>query len=79
MPTPKQVRFHFAKIARLRWRLQWALNEAHEAKVIVYEDYTDQSPCSTLSETWERIKATTEKQLAQAMRDEIKKADAGYV
>lgn len=72
MPTPKQVRHHFGKIARLRAKLQEALNDAHHAEVIVYDDYTTQSPCKTLYETWARIKATTEKQLSQAMREEIR-------
>lgn len=73
MPTPKQVRYHFGRIARLRHRLQCALNAAHDAGVIEYEPskYDEESPCSTLYETWNRIKRTTEKKLAQAMRDEI--------
>lgn len=77
MPTPKQVRYHFTKIARLRHKLQNALNDAHNADVIQYEgkNYEEQSPCRTLYETWDRIKGTTEKQLAQAFRDECKGGD----
>lgn len=71
MPTPKQVRFHYGRIAKLRMKLQIALNDAHNTNVISYTDYDTQSPCKTLFETWERIKETTEKQLAQAMREEI--------
>lgn len=71
MPTPKQVRFHYGRIAKLRVKLQYALNDAHEAGVIVYAAYSEESPCKTLFETWARIKATTEKQLAEAMREEI--------
>lgn len=78
MPTPKQVRFHYGRIARLRAKLQEALNEAHHAEVIMYDSklYHEQSPCSTLYITWDRIKATTEKQLAQAMREEIRHGDS---
>lgn len=72
MPTPKQVRFHYGRIAKLRAKLQEALNDAHDAEVIVYASYSDESPCKTLYETWERIKKTTEKQLANAMREEIR-------
>lgn len=71
-PTPKQVRFHYGKVAKLRAQLQAALNDAHQANVIVYTSYKDESPCFTLYETWDRIKATTEKTLAQAMRNEIR-------
>lgn len=72
MPTPKQVRFHFGRIERAHNRLQDALNEAHNANVLVYTDYETQSPCKTNSETWKRILDTTEKQLASAMRQEIR-------
>lgn len=72
MPTPKQVRYHYGRIAKLRAKLQEALNEAHNAQVLMYDDYETESPCKTLYETWDRIKATTEAQLAQAMREEIK-------
>ncbi len=50
-----------------------ALNEAHDADVIQYGDgkYAEESPCYSLFECWNRIKLTTEKQLAKAMRDEI--------
>lgn len=70
-PTPKQVRSHFRRLSRLRYQLQRALDRAHEAEVIEYQDYKTQSPCQSLYETWERIKQTTEKSLAQALRDEI--------
>lgn len=73
-PTPKQVRFHYNKIATLRSRLAHALNDAHDAGVLQYEKYTEESPCCTLVDTWERIKKTNEKQLAQAMREEIRKS-----
>lgn len=71
MPTPKQVRFHYGKIATLRAKLQEALNDAHRAEVIVYDNYDVESPCKTLYETWDRMKTTTEKTLAEAMRTEI--------
>lgn len=73
MPTPKQVRYHYGRVARLRAKLQDALTEAHGAKVIVYPDneQSEKSPCWALHDCWTRFKASTEKQLAQAMRDEI--------
>lgn len=73
MPTPKQVRYHYGKISRLRWRLQCALNDAHNADVIKYDgkNYEQESPCKSLYECLDRIKATTAAQLAQAMREEI--------
>jgi len=51
--------------------LQQALNEAHDAGVIKYEDYSKESPCFALSLCRERITITTEKALAQSVRDEI--------
>lgn len=70
-PTPKQVRYHYGKLRNLRFKFIVALNEAHQANVIQYDDYQSQSPCKTFGETWQRVLATTEKQLAQAMREEI--------
>lgn len=72
MPTPKQVRYYFGRIERAHDRLQEALNQAHNADVLVYKDYGAESPCFTNNQTWERILATTEKQLASAMRQEIR-------
>jgi hypothetical protein len=74
MPTPKQVRFHFGRIERAHDKLQDALNAAHRADVLEYTDFALQSPCKTHSDTWERILATTEKQLASAMRQEIRRS-----
>lgn len=71
MPTPKQVRYHYERIARLRWKLIYALNDAHNADVIVYTDQA-LSPCASHSETWRQVEMTTEKQLAEAMRTEIR-------
>lgn len=74
MPTPKQVRLHFKKVSNARNKLATALYEAHKAKVLVYDNalYSEQSPCATLfGELDARIKATTDPQLAKAMREEI--------
>lgn len=71
MPTPKQTRHHYEKITRAYRALSKALNDAHNAKVLVYEDYREESPCYTKYEMEDRILKTTEKALAQAMRDEI--------
>lgn len=73
MPTPKQVRYHYGQLYRWYWRLQTALNNAHDAGVIEYDKtkYKEEGPCATHWETWDRVKKTTEKQLAAAMREEI--------
>jgi hypothetical protein len=75
MPTPKQVRYHYKRMM-YRWRqLQNALNDAHNASVIKYPDgaYRDEAPCASHWVTRDKIDATTEKNLANAMRSEIKK------
>lgn len=71
MPTPKMVRYHYRRLRRAWYQLQKALDDAHNADVIKYEKYQEQSPCQTNWETKTRINATTEKQLAEAFRDEI--------
>lgn len=73
MPTPKTVRFHFARISKAHDRLSEYLIQAHNAGVIKYDQskYTTEGPCNTNGETWSRIIKTTEAQLAQAMREEI--------
>ena len=71
MPTPKQVRHHFGRLSRAYRAMQAALNAAHDAEVLVYKEYEEESPCFTNFQSWERILATTEKQLARAMREEI--------
>lgn len=73
MPTPKQVRFHYLKMWKLHRKLALAMNAAHHANVIQYKDFTAESPCSTHCATEDRIDSTTEKQLAQAMKEEILK------
>lgn len=78
MPTPKEVRFHFGRLKRRFRLLSEALDAAHRAEVLMYDSYPEQSPCKTNFETWERIKATTEKQLAAAMRGEIYKEMGEY-
>lgn len=74
MPTPKQVRYHYGKLNKLMDKLQEALVAAHTAEVIVYsqEFYKEQGPCFSFWEMNSRVDKTTEKQLAEAMRKEIK-------
>jgi hypothetical protein len=71
-PTPKQVRFHYKRLRYRWWLLQKALNDAHNANVIEYEDgkFNEQAPCRTSSELRDRINLTTEKARARAFRDE---------
>lgn len=71
MPTPKQVRYHYARVSALRWKLGQALNDAYNADVISYTDHETQSPCKMLGECWSRFKQTTNSALADAMREEI--------
>lgn len=71
MPTPKQVRYHYRRVQRAYEKLANALNDAHNCDVLVYENYPDESPCSTNYQTKQRMDKTMEKALAQAMRDEI--------
>lgn len=75
MPTPKQVRFHYGKCSKLLERLRYALYDAHNADVIVYDskDFQTIGPCSALNEVISRFNKTTEAQLAAAMREEIRK------
>lgn len=75
MPTPKQVRYHYNRVMKLNHKLARALIDAHNADVIQYEGYDMVSPCQANSECRERIKKTCEKQLAQAMHDEIRKGN----
>lgn len=77
MATPKQVRFHYARLRKLTSALSLALNEAHDANVIRYDKdkFQEDSPCKTHWQTQERIRLTTEKALAQAMREEIERAE----
>lgn len=72
MPASGTVKRHYKRLLSLRRRFQAALNEAHMADVIKYEDQGD-SPCDAFWECWERVEKTTGPQLQQAMRDEIRK------
>lgn len=76
MPTPKQVRFHFKRVENAWYRLLDAMTDAHNADVIVYDStkYVEEGPCKAHRETKERFLKTTEKVLAQAMREEIRKS-----
>ena len=73
MPTPKQVRYHFSKVDKLISKLENAMWQAQDAKVIVYKDAATQSPGNSLSECYSRFIDATKDQLAQAMREEIRK------
>ncbi|CAB4169805.1 hypothetical protein UFOVP903_22 [uncultured Caudovirales phage] len=72
MPTVKQVRYHYKKVDALYTKLARALNEAHAAEVLVYADYVNESPCKLLFESEDRFNKTTEKQLADALRYELR-------
>lgn len=71
-PSPSEVRHHYARVHNLHEKLQQALNDAHNANVIVYEgEFRDVAPCHSHWKTLERFETTTQKQLAAAMRTEI--------
>lgn len=72
MPTPKQVKEHYKKIRYHLYRLQVALNNAHEAEVIVYDDgrFVDEGPCYSLDQCKKRIELTTMVARAMAFRTE---------
>lgn len=70
MPTPKQVRQSYKRIRYHLYQLQKALNHAHEIGVLRYQDYTDQSPCWSLSNCKDRVWDTTKDALAEAARTE---------
>lgn len=69
--TPKQVRHHYARIFKLAGQYSQAMYDAKHAGVLVWEG-EDQSPTALLWETRQRFDKAAEKQLAQAMREEIK-------
>ena len=75
MATPKQTRRVLRKIYYHMDKLQDALNEAHNMKVIDYPDednsYTKYAPCAAASECRDRISKTTLKSRADAFRSEI--------
>lgn len=76
MPTPKQVRFHFARVDSLIDKLNEAIWDAKRAGVIVYDDKKshEESLGQPLYEIEIEIgfKKTTEAVLAKAMRQEIR-------
>lgn len=72
-PTPKQVRAAYAKVLDLRRKLQDAVQDAYKRDIIVYEHNEEHVVCNTLWQFWEHFEAKTEKQLAAAMKDEIRK------
>lgn len=73
MPTPKQVREHYKRLRYHMWQLQKALNDAHNADVIVYDatKFAAEAPCACMHELRLRIEKTTEATRAKAMKDEI--------
>lgn len=76
-PTPKQVRHHYAKIAKMRHKLLHALHDAYCAEVIQYSKKEDDSNyeghyvCNALEDMWQKFKRATDKQMVEAIRSEI--------
>lgn len=73
MPNPKKVREHYKKIRYHMWRLQNALNNAHEAEVINYDPgkFNEEAPCYTMAQLRDRVEKTTAITRAQAFKDEV--------
>lgn len=71
MASPIKTKKILRKIYYHRHQLQKALNEAHDNKVIVYENYAEESPCATLYKTADRIDETTKSARAEAFKREI--------
>lgn len=79
MPTPKQTRAHYKKCRRYFYLLLNALNDAHNAKVIDYEErYHDSklvsshpSVCTKIHEAKDNFETATKRQLANAMKEEL--------
>jgi hypothetical protein len=73
--TEQKVRKHLHRIWFHWARLQKALNDAHNAEIIVYGSYTDEGPCFSLYQLKDRLEATTKdaiaKTLHRSLRNEV--------
>lgn len=79
MPTPKQTRYHYKKCRKKFYELLNALNEAHTARVINYEQmkndkgyFVDTLPsvCDAVYQAKENFDIATKNQLAEAFKTE---------
>lgn len=70
--TEKTVKRHMSRIWFHLDRLQVALNDAHLADVIAYDDYKLEAPCAAMEDLRERIRCTTNTQVAKAVENEIR-------
>lgn len=72
-PTANQVRYHYKKIDKLISKLELAIWQAKDAGVLQYDQqsHAELSPMRPLYDVYTRFDNACEKQLAQAMRDEI--------
>lgn len=71
-PTPKCVRYHYARVMKLRRKLDSAYRAAYRANVLKYGKDEHHVVCNTLWESWLHFEEKTEKQLANAMKEEIR-------
>ena len=69
MPTPKQVRYHYKRVMKLRSKLEAAMYQAN--KHIFETPNYETSPFKSLYELETRIKEASIKARAEAMHDEI--------
>ena len=70
--SEKSVKRHMHRIWFHLDRLQRALNDAHNADVIMYDDYTTEAPCKAMDDLRERVRCTTNAQVAKAVELEIR-------
>lgn len=70
--TEKQMRKHLRRIYYHVDQLQRALTDAHNKELLMYKDFTEESPCHSLFKCEERIHLTTKDQIAKIIRREIR-------
>lgn len=76
--TELQMRKLLKKIWIYRDKLQHALNDAHNAGLIVYEKYPEQAPCWALYEMERRVVASTQEIIAEMVHQSVKKEVRGF-
>ncbi len=77
-PTPKQVRYHYKKIARLERTLRRSLYEAYRANVVVYKfdketeaEFKGHYVCNALEDMWQKFQRATNERLLEAYHSEV--------
>lgn len=71
--TEKSMKKHLRRIYFHLEKLQNALTDAHNKELLMYKDFTEESPCYSLFKCEERIHITTKDQIAKIIRREVRK------